>query len=91
MLPQAIASFAAQGQKAYQLLIGQNVELQQQLLATQASLVATNKVISQGVEVTDPTKAIQALSEPVNQAVAKLRQGSLELVGVTSNELVPLF
>ncbi len=88
---QVIASFAAQGQKAYQLLIGQNVELQGQLLATQASLVATNKVISQGAEVKDPTQAIQALTEPVNQAVAKLRQGSLDLVGVTSNELVPIF
>jgi hypothetical protein len=88
---QTIQQFAAQGQKAYSLLIGQNTELQQQLLATQASLVATNKVISQGVEITDPTKAIQALTEPVNQAVAKLRQGSLELVGVTSAQLVPLF
>ncbi|MEH2135431.1 hypothetical protein [Nostoc sp.] len=88
---QTIQQFAAQGQRAYSLLIGQNVELQQQLLSTQATLVATNKVISQGVEVTDPGKAIQALTDPVNQAVARLRKGSLELVGVTSNELIPLF
>jgi hypothetical protein len=88
---QAIASFAAQGQKAYDLLIGQNVELQGQLLATQASLVATNKVISEGFEVKDPTRAIQTLTEPVNQAIADLRKGSFDLVGVTSNDLIPLF
>ncbi|MEH1789997.1 MAG: hypothetical protein V7L23_31635 [Nostoc sp.] len=88
---QAIASFAAQGQKAYDLLIGQNVELQNQLLSTQASLAATNKVISNGFEVSDPTKAIQALTEPVNQAIAELRKGSFDLVGVTSSQLVPLF
>lgn len=88
---QAIASIAATGQKAYQLLIGQNVELQQQLLATQASLVATNKVLIQGVEQTDPSAAIKALTEPVNEAVRQLRKDSLELVGVTSKDLVPIF
>ncbi|MBN3949409.1 MAG: hypothetical protein HWQ38_24265 [Nostoc sp. NMS7] len=87
----AITDFAAQGQQAYQLLIGQNVELQGQLIATQASLAATNKVISDGFEVKDPTKAIQALTEPVNQAIADLRKGSFDLVGVTSNDLIPLF
>lgn len=88
---QAISSLAAQGQRAYQLLVGQNVQLQQQLLATQSSLAATNKVISQGMEIKDPTAAIKALGEPVKQAIADLRKGSLELVGVTSNDLVPLF
>ncbi|MBD2492527.1 hypothetical protein [Aulosira sp. FACHB-615] len=88
---QSIQSLAAQGQKAYDLLIGQNVALQQQLLSTQATLAATNKVIANGVEVTDPTKAIQALEGPVNDAVARLRKGSLELVGVTSSQLIPLF
>jgi hypothetical protein len=86
-----IASVTAQSQQLYAKLIGQNVELQQQLLSTQSSLAATNKIISQGVEVTDPTKAIKALTGPVNQAVADIRKGSLELVGVTSAQLIPLF
>ena len=63
---QAIQSVTAQGQQLYQKLIGQNVELQQQLLSTQSSLVATNKVISQGVEVKDPTAAIKALNAPIS-------------------------
>lgn len=88
---QAIQSVTARGQQLYQKLIGQNVELQQQLLSTQSSLVATNKVISQGVEVKDPTAAIKALSGPVQEAVKSIRQGSLELVGVTSAQLIPLF
>lgn len=90
-IQETIQSLQAKGAQAYQKLIGQNVELQQQLLSTQASLVSTNKVVSQGLEVTDPTKAIKALTEPVNEAIAQMRKGSLELVGVTSAELVPLF
>lgn len=87
----AFQQLAAAGGQAYQKLIGQNVELQNQLLSTQASLVATQKVVENGIEIKDSTKAIQALTEPVNQAIARVRQGSLELVGVTSAELIPLF
>lgn len=88
---QAISSFAAQGKKAYDLLITQNVELQKSIISTQASLVATNKVVENGIEIKDPTKAIQALQQPVENAIAKLRQGSLELSGITSQELIPVF
>lgn len=75
----------------FDLLIGQNVRLQEQLLSTQASLAATNKVVVQGQQIKDPYSAIQALQAPVAQAIKELRKGSLELVGVTSSELVPLF
>ena len=86
-----LQKFVNAGQQAYSKLIGQNVELQGQLLATQASIAATNKVISQGAEIKDPTKAILALKEPTDQAIASLRKGSLDLVGVTSKDLVPIF
>ena len=86
-----VQSLAGKGQQAYNLLIGQNVRLQGELLATQASIVATNKVIADGAEIKDPTKAIKALKEPTDQAIAQLRKGSLDLVGVTSNQLVPIF
>ena len=87
----AFQQLAAIGSGAYQKLIGQNVELQNQLLSTQASLVATQAVMENGIQIKDPTKAIQALTEPVNKAVERVRQGSLELVGVTSADLIPLF
>jgi hypothetical protein len=88
---QALQAVMAVGKGVYGSLIQQNVELQQQLTSTQAALVSTNKVISGGVEITDPTAAIKALEGPVNDAIARIREGSLELVGVTSAELVPVF
>ncbi|HEY9826045.1 MAG TPA: hypothetical protein V6D19_11390, partial [Stenomitos sp.] len=88
---QALQAVMAVAKPAYDLLIGQNIELQQQLLATQSSLAATNKVFANGVEITDPTEAIKALEGPVNEAIARIRKGSLELVGVTSAQLVPIF
>lgn len=91
LVTQAVQAFIGIAKPAYDALIGQNVELQQQLLGTQASLAATNKVLSGGVEITDPTKAIQALEGPVNAAVDKIRKGSLDLVGVTSEQLIPIF
>lgn len=87
----AMQKVAAAGQELYQKLIGQNVQLQQELLSTQSSLVATNKVVAGGLEIKDPTTAIKALTNPINEAVGLVRQGSLELVGVTSAQLIPLF
>ena len=87
----AISNMAAVGGAAYQQLIGQNVELQQALLSTQSSLASTNRIFQNGIEVTDPSQAITALIEPVNAAVKQIREGSLELVGVTSKELVPIY
>lgn len=85
----ALKQFVVSG--PFELLIGQNVSLREQLLATQSSLVATNKIIQNGQEIKDPTTAIKALDNPVKQAISDLREGSLDLVGVTSNDLVPLF
>lgn len=75
----------------FKALIGQNEELRQQLISTQATLAGTSKVLQGGQEVTDPTQAIQALANPVKNAIADLRKGSLDLVGVTSKDLVPIF
>ena len=86
---QALQGFVQNG--PFQLLIGQNAKLQEQLLATQASLTATNKIIQNGATISDPTKAIQALGPAVEAAIAKIRKDSLELVGVTSKDLVDLF
>lgn len=88
---QALQAFLGVARGGYNALIRQNVELQEQLLGTQASLASTNRVLAGGVEITDPTAAIQALEGPVNDAIARIREGSLELVGVTSAQLVPIF
>ena len=75
----------------FQLLIQQNITLQEQLLATQASLVGTNKVFESGLQITDPLQAIKALQGPVEDAIAQIREGSLELAGVTSSQLIDVF
>ena len=77
----------------FRLLIGQTVELREQLLATQASLVGTSQIFNRltGEAIKDPTKAIKALDLPILNQIEALRRESLELVGVTSKDLVPLF
>ncbi|MEL6853516.1 MAG: hypothetical protein AAFO83_00235 [Cyanobacteria bacterium J06607_13] len=75
----------------YDSFIQSNVELQEQLLSTQASLAATNQVLRGGIEISDPTEAIQALEAPVRATLEQIRADSLDLVGVTSQQLVPIF
>ena len=76
---------------AFDLLIGQNERLNQEILSTQSSLVATTDVLKDGFKIEDPTEAINALEAPIRDAIQQIRADSLELVGVTSAELVPLF
>ena len=75
----------------YDLLIGQNVRLQEQLLSTKASIVANNKVIQEGRAITEAGAAIDALAGPIDAAISKIRRDSLDLVGVTSKDLVEVF
>lgn len=75
----------------FQLLIGQTIELQDQLLSTAATLVGTSKIISNGIELTDAREAILSLNKPLNDQIRQLKVESLDLVGVTSKELVPVF
>lgn len=87
----AIGGVLAAARPAYDLLIGSNEQLNQQILASQASLAATQRVFKDGLELKDPTEAIKALGEPIEEALAGIRKESLDLVGVTSEQLVPLF
>jgi hypothetical protein len=75
----------------FELLIGQNVRLQEQLLATKSTLAATTDVFRNGTQITDPTETINALGQSVDNAIKSIREGSLELVGVTSNQLIETF
>ena len=84
----------------FKLLIGQQVELRQQLLETQSTLVATNRIIDRqsgqqiNLPVTEggsPGEAIVALTGATRSALAQLRKDSLDLVGVTSRELSEVF
>lgn len=71
--------------------LGGAIRLQDQLLEIQATVAALNDISIAGREVTDPTQAILAAEAPVNRAIARLREKSLELAGVTSDELIGVF
>lgn len=95
---QSITQIAATG--PFKLLIGQQVQLRQQLLETQSTLVATNKIVDSfsGEQLNrpfelggDPGQAIVALSGATESAIKQLRKDSLELVGVTSSQLAEVF
>ncbi|MGL4377757.1 MAG: hypothetical protein ACRCT1_15060, partial [Microcoleaceae cyanobacterium] len=75
----------------YQALIQQNIDLRDSLIQTQSTLASTNKVLKGGEIVNDPTEAIKSLADPVNSAIELLRQQSLDLVGVTSKDLIDVF
>lgn len=87
----AIGAVAAAAGPAYDLLIGQNERLNQQLLSAQAGLVASNQVTQNGIPILDPTKAIQALNGPMRQALMQVQKDSMALVGVTSGDLTGAF
>ena len=75
----------------FELLIGQNITLQEELLATQATLAATTKIVRDGQAISDPYQGILSLSSDVNATVDQIRRDSLEVVGVTSKELISVF
>jgi hypothetical protein len=54
-------------------------------------MAATSKIISNGFEIKDPTQAILALNQPINDQIRQLRIDSIDLVGVTSKQLIPVF
>ncbi|NES91865.1 hypothetical protein, partial [Okeania sp. SIO2B9] len=88
---QSVQIFAAGTSQAYDALIGQNERFRQDVLSTQASLVATSDILRDSVIIEDSTEAILSLAQPLEETIAKIRRDSLELVGVTSSELIPLF
>ena len=87
----ALTSVRAAFGQTFDALIGANERLQASLLSTQASLAATGRVLQNGVDISAPLEAIQALEGPVAQAIEKIREESFELSGVTSSELIPVF
>lgn len=82
------------------LLITQNEELNQQLLATQSAIASTTRTFNSLVTTTNSQgnaialssiNAVSALASPVRSALQQIREESLELVGVTSSQLVDVF
>lgn len=88
-----VGPLAAAWSAAFDLLIGQNVRLEQTMLSTQTTLASTGRVFNEvtGKEVIDPYQKIQALEGGVKRAIENIRIRSLDLAGVTSQEIIDIF
>ena len=71
--------------------IGRAAKFQQTLLKTQTTLASTNRVFANGSEITDPLEKINALTGEIGDRVESIRQRSIDLAGVTSNDVVEVF
>jgi hypothetical protein len=89
---QAAQSFAAVGKGVYDAFIGSNERLNQQLLASQTNLASSVRIFENGVEIKNPlSKQIEATRGPLKDTLKQLEKDTLELVGVTSQDVNELF
>lgn len=89
-LQAGLSSIQQLGRAPFDFLIGQTIELRRQILATQATIAATNKVFADGFEIKDSGSKIRALSAPLLAGFAEIRRESLKISGITSNELAEI-
>jgi len=71
--------------------IGREVRLQQVMLQTQTTIAATNKILRNGVELTNPLDSVLALKRPIQKAIDEIRVESLEIAGTTSEAIIQVF
>lgn len=71
--------------------IGREIKLRETLLKTQTTLASTNKVFRNGKEITDPYEKIVSLTGEVNKRIDSIRERSIALAGVTSNDVIDVF
>ncbi len=71
--------------------IGREIKLRETILKTQTTLASTNKVFSNGKEITDPYQKIVSLTGAVKKNIDSIRERSIALAGVTSNDVIEVF
>lgn len=71
--------------------IGREIQLRETMLKTQTTLASTNRVFKDGKEVTDPYQKIVSLTGEIEKRIASIRERTIELAGVTSNDVVEVF
>ena len=71
--------------------IGREIKLRETILKTQTTLASTNRVFANGREITDPYQKIVSLTGAVNKNIDSIRERSIALAGVTSNDVIEVF
>jgi hypothetical protein len=87
----AIQNLVATARPAYDLLIGSNERLNQQILSVGANLASASRISIGGNEITDPTAKIKATESSVRAALKQIEIDTQSLVGVTSQQVNELF
>ena len=75
----------------FKATVGQNIRLREQILKTQTALASTNNVYEDGKLISDPLKAIEALTGKIEERIESIRERSLDLAGVTSSQVIEVF
>ncbi len=88
-----IGPLASAWSSAFDNIIGQNIRLQQTMLSTQTTLASTGRIVDgdTGAEITDPLQKILSLGPQVEKAINNIRIRSLDLAGVTSQQIIDIF
>lgn len=71
--------------------IGREIKLRESMLQTQTTVASLSKVFVGGKELTDPLQKIEALSESIEKRIESIRERSLDLAGVTSEQVINVF
>jgi hypothetical protein len=71
--------------------IGREIKLRETILKTQTTLASTNRVFAGGKEITDPYQKIVSLTGAVAERIDSIRERSIALAGVTSNDVIEVF
>jgi hypothetical protein len=75
----------------FEQTIGREIKLRQTILKTQTTLASTSKVFKNGREITDPFEKIVSLTGAVRKNIDSIRERSIALAGVTSNDVIEVF
>jgi hypothetical protein len=76
---------------AYDLLIGANEELNQQLLASQANIASSTRIFRDGLEITDPLEKVQATEGKLRSSLKELEKLTQNISGVTDADTNNIF
>lgn len=71
--------------------LGREIQFRETVLKAQTTLASTNRVFIGEKEITDPYEKVKALTGDIEKRVANIRDRTLELAGLTSNEVVEVF
>lgn len=91
MIQMAFQQAMGAAQAFYTHTIGRTETLNKQILSAGSAIAGTQEVFRNGISVDGMTEAIESLEPKIRQSLKNIERDTMELVGVTSDQMVPLF